>query len=160
MTRLYIVPLLLAVIALGVGTAHAQTADEIVGAMDKVRNPGQPFRLTDTLVQYVAGKPSNKLVLTVYSKVDASSGQFRNVVHWDEPVRDAGKMLLKNGNILWFYDPASKASVRLSAQQRLIGQASNGDVITVNLAKDYKSTLVGEEAIQDADRKERSCWHL
>ena len=64
------------------------------------------------------------------------------------------------GNLLWFYDPASKASVRLSPQQRLLGQASNGDAITVNLALDYTGKLVGEENIQDADRGQRQCWHL
>jgi len=65
-----------------------------------------------------------------------------------------------DGTRMWFYDPASKASVRLSPQQRLIGQASNGDVVTANLAKDYRGTLVGEETLQDAERKSRQCWHL
>ena len=54
-----------------------------------------------------------------------------------EPPRDAGKMVLLDGRSLWFYDPASKASVRISPQQRLIGQAAIGDVLTVNLAVDY-----------------------
>jgi hypothetical protein len=69
-------------------------------------------------------------------------------------------MVLLNGPSLWFYDPASKASVRLSPQQRLIGQASVADVLTVNLARDYASKVVAEEALQDADRKERQCWHV
>jgi hypothetical protein len=64
---------------------------------------------------------------------------------------------------MWFYDPASKSSVRISPQQRLVGQASEGDVITVNLAKDYSAKLVGPaggEMLDDADRKPRKCWHL
>jgi len=125
-----------------------------------VRNPGQPFRLLDTLTEYVGGKPGNRIVLAVNSKLDPATGQFRNLIRYVEPPRDAGKMLLKNGNILWFYDPASKASIRLSPQQRLLGQASNGDVVTVNLALDYRGTMAGEETIQDGDRKERACWRL
>jgi len=76
------------------------------------------------------------------------------------PARDAGKLMLKNGNDMWFYDPTSKASVRLSPQQRLLGQASNGDVATVNLGKDYKPTLAGEEEVQDGERNKRKAHKL
>jgi hypothetical protein len=68
--------------------------------------------------------------------------------------------MLKNGNDLWFYDPVAKASVRLSPQQRLLGQASNGDVATVNFAKDYKATLIGQEEIQDGERHTRKSHKL
>jgi hypothetical protein len=68
--------------------------------------------------------------------------------------------MLKNGNDLWFYDPASKASVRLSPQQRLLGQAANGDVVTVNFARDYDARLAGEEHVADGDRQMRHCHKL
>src|SRR5262249_16332355 len=55
---------------------------------------------------------------------------------------------------------ASKTSVRISPQQRLTGQASDGDVLSVNLARDYSARLVGEETIKDADRADRDAWHL
>jgi outer membrane lipoprotein-sorting protein len=139
--------------------AAAQTAQEIIAASDKVRNPGQPFRVTDTLVEYVGGTARNSDTLVVYAKTDAS-GQFRDLVRYIDPPRDAGKMVLLDGTVLWFYDPASKASVRISPQQRLIGQAAIGDVLTVNFALDYKGTLVGAESIQDSTRKPRDCWHL
>ena len=81
-------------------------------------------------------------------------------MRYTAPPRDAGKAALLDGTILWFYDPASKASVRISPQQRLLGQASIGDVLTVNLAVDYAGKLVGTEQIQDAGRQQRICWHL
>ena len=146
--------------ALLVQPAHAQTAAEIVAASDAVRNPGQPFRLTNTLTEYRSGKPGSRTTLLVFAKEDRNTGQFRNLVRFIEPPRDSGKLILMASHVMWFYDPASKASVRLSQQQRLIGQASNGDAVTVNLAKDYKGRLVGEETLQDADRKNRTCWHL
>jgi outer membrane lipoprotein-sorting protein len=68
--------------------------------------------------------------------------------------------MLKNGNDLWFYDPSSKASIRISPQQRLLGQAANGDVVTVNLAKDYQANLIAEEDIQDGERQTRHCYKL
>lgn len=145
---------------LPVASLHAQSAQEIIAASDKVRNPGQPFRLTDSLVEYRSGKPADKIVLNISAKTDPGTGQFRNVIRFAEPPRDAGKLMLKVGNVLWFYDPASKASVRLSPQQRLLGQASNGDAVTVNLALDYTGKLIGEDTIQDAERVNKRCWHL
>ena len=141
-------------------TAAAQTAQEIIAAADKVRNPGQPFRATDTLTEYVAGKPRNQDQLVVFSKEDPATRQFRNLVRYVGPPRDAGKMVLLDGHNLWFYDPASKASVRISPQQRLIGQASVGDVLTTNFVIDYAGALLGDETIADADRQQRACWHL
>jgi Outer membrane lipoprotein-sorting protein len=135
-------------------------AQEIVAAADQVRNPGQPFRLTDTLVEYIDGQPRDRVVLVVYARESALTHQFDNVVRYVEPIRDLGKMVLMNGSNMWFYDPSSKASVRISPQQRLMGQASDGDVVTANLAKDYTAKLIGDEMLLDADRKNRNCWHL
>jgi hypothetical protein len=132
----------------------------IVAAADKVRNPGKPFRSTDTLTEYVHGQPRDADQLVVYAKEDPVTHQFRNIVRYVEPPRDAGKMALLDGTNLWFYDPASKASVRISPQQRLIGQASIGDILTINLAIDYNATLLGDETIADAGRQQRVCHHL
>jgi len=135
-------------------------AKEVIEATDRVRNPGQPFRVALALIEYVNGKPRNQSGLVVYVRQDKQTQQFNNLVRYAEPPRDAGKMVLFKGNNLWFYDPASKASIRISAQQRLVGQASEGDVLTVNLARDYTTKIVGQESLQDADRKNRDCWHL
>lgn len=152
-----------AVAAIGLGLAargHASDAQSILAASDAVRNPARPFAVTVTLVEYRGGKQTELNTLTVYAKADGSSGQYRNLVRFVAPARDANKLMLKNGNDLWFFDPASQASIRLSPQQRLLGQASNGDVVTVNLAKDYKAELEGEEEIADGERIKRRCHKL
>jgi outer membrane lipoprotein-sorting protein len=153
--------LVFAALAMLAANVSAQDkVEDIVAASDRVRNPDQPFRLTNTFVEYVKGQPRNRVVLVVYAREDQATRQFGNLVRYVDPPRDSGKMVLLNGPNLWFYDPASKASVRLSPQQRLIGQASIADVLTVNFARDYASKLLGEEKLQDADRTERECWHV
>lgn len=142
------------------GPARAADAQQIVAAADAVRNPQEAFRTTATLTDYKDGTPIDRIVFAVYSKVDPRTGQFRDVLVYVEPPRDAGKIVLLNGHDLWFYDPASKTSVRISPQKRLIGQASAGDVLTETLAIDYRAALAGDETIDDADRKPRDCWHL
>lgn len=138
----------------------APNADEILAASDAIRNPGQPFSVTVTLTEFQASKQVDTSTLTSYSRTQQQGDQFASLIRFVLPARDAGKLMLKNGNDLWFYDPTSKASVRLSPQQRLLGQASNGDVVTVNLAQDYKATLVGDEDIQDGERRTRKAYKL
>jgi hypothetical protein len=140
--------------------AEAQTAQEIVVATDQVRNPDRPFRSTLRLTEYVGGQERDHDSLVLYSKEDGATRQFRNLVQYVEPARDAGKRVLLDGHSLWFYDPNSKVSVRISAQQRLIGQAAIGDILTVNLAADYTPNIVATETIDDATRQPRKCWHL
>jgi outer membrane lipoprotein-sorting protein len=142
------------------GARAAPTGQEIIAAVDAARNPGQGFRVDDTLTEYINGQPRDMMRIVVFAKQNPATRQYNNLVRYVEPARDVGKMVLMNGSNMWFYDPSSKASVRISPQQRLLGQASNGDVATVNLAKDYTATLLGEEKLLDADRQNRDCWHL
>ena len=138
----------------------APDAQALLTASDAIRNPGQPFRVTVTLTEFEKGVQVETSTLTSYSRTLDSGGQFSSLLRFDQPARDAGKLMLKNGNDMWFFDPATKASVRLSPQQRLLGQASNGDVVTVNFAKDYQATLAAEETVQDGERKTRKAYKL
>ncbi len=151
----------LASIIFGSGLASAAPgAEELLAASDAIRNPGRAFSVTVTLTEFQAGKQIDSSTLVSYSRTQEQGGQFASVIRFVLPARDAGKLMLKNGNDLWFYDPTNKASVRLSPQQRLLGQASNGDVATVNLARDYKVTLVADEDIQDGERRTRKAHKL
>ena len=141
-------------------TCAAPTADEILAASDAIRNPSKPFSVTVTLTEFQGGKQVDTSTLVSYARTNQVGGQFSSLIRFVQPARDAGKLMLKNGNDMWFYDPVSKASVRLSPQQRLLGQASNGDVATVNLARDYKATLAATEDVQDGERKTRKAHKL
>lgn len=154
----HVVAACLAGLAMAV-SAWAQNPQEILAAADAVRNPGQSFHLVNTLTEYVGGRVNSTVVLSVYSK-QTPSREYATLVRYTDPPRDRGKMVLMNGASMWFYDSASKSSVRISPQQRLMGQASDGDVVTVNFARDYHALSAVEETVKDAERKERSVWHL
>lgn len=138
----------------------APDAQDILRASDAIRNPGRPFSVRVTLTEFEAGKQVDSSTLVTYSRAQEDNGQFASLVRFVLPARDAGKLILRNGDDLWFFDPNTKASVRLSPQQRLMGQASNGDVVTVNLAKDYAAQLIGEEETADGERKTRAAFKL
>lgn len=150
-----------AAIAVVVLPAQAQVdAQALLTASDAIRNPQQPFRVTVTLTEFEKGQQVDSTTLTSYARVLESTGQFATLVRFDQPARDAGKLMLKNGKDLWFFDPGTKSSVRISPQQRLMGEASNGDVITVSFARDYKAALAGEETVNDGERKPRRSYKL
>ena len=158
--RRAILLLIMSCVALSTNVIAAPNAQSILAASDQIRNPDKSFGLTVTLVEYKGGKQTDSNTLGIYSRADTSNGQFRSLMRFVAPARDAGKLMLKNGNDLWFFDPNSKSSVRLSPQQRLLGQAANGDVVTVNLAKDYRAELAAEEDVVDGDRQSRHCYKL
>jgi len=146
--------------ACGATAFGAPDPQALLAASDTIRNPARPFSIGVAITEYTNGKQSDSNALQVYSKADASNGQFRSLIRFTAPARDADKLMLKAGNDLWFFDPASKASIRISPQQRLLGQASNGDVVTVNFAAAYRATLEGEEEVSDGDRQPRRCHKL
>jgi outer membrane lipoprotein-sorting protein len=142
--------------------AHAdeRSAQQILQAADAMRNPPGSFSVRLQLTEYRQGRLSANSVLIVYARPSADSGQYRNLVQFVTPARDAGKLMLRNGADLWFYDPSSRASVRISPQQRLLGQASNGDVMTTQLARDYRAERIGRELLKDGEGVQRDSLNL
>src|ERR1700733_5209828 len=72
------------------------SAADIVAAADRVRNPEKPFRLSLVLVEYQSGQAHDSVSLAVHSKIDPATHQYRNLVRYAAPARDAGKLVLLN----------------------------------------------------------------
>lgn len=146
-----------------IASVHATSelkAQQWLAATDNVRNPNGAFSVKVVLSEYRQSKLAASSQMVVFAKPSDSTGQFNNLIRLETPSRDEGKLVLRNGLDIWFYDPASHASVRISPQQRLLGQASNNDVMSTNLAKDFEATLVGIETITGGDSKPLRCVHL
>lgn len=146
--------------ACGPAALAAPDAQKILADSDAIRNPGKPFRVDTELIEYRHGKKVDTTKLAVYSRAAESSGQFRSLVRFLAPARDVNKLMLKVGNELWYYDASNKSTIRIPPQQRLLGQAANGDVVTVNFSKDYVAEYMGEEEIRDGERAQRRCHRL
>lgn len=138
----------------------APDAQALLAQSDAIRNPSQPFKVTVTLTEFEKGVQVNTTTLLSLARTLEAGGQFASLVRFVQPVRDAGKVMLKNGSDLWFYDPGTKSAVRISPQQRLMGQAANGDVVTVNFARDYQATVAAEETVRDGEKQTRKSYKL
>ncbi|MBL8340840.1 MAG: outer membrane lipoprotein-sorting protein [Rubrivivax sp.] len=58
---------------------------------------------------------------------------------------EAGQKVLMLGDDFWLLLPGSQRPVRITPTQKLLGDASTGDIATLSWASDYTGTVVGEE---------------
>ncbi len=61
------------------------------------------------------------------------------------PARNKGEVYIFNDRTMWFYKPALKKPVSISARQKLSGQAANGDIASTYYSRDYLPSLEKEE---------------
>lgn len=141
-------------------SAGMPNANELVVKSDKIRNPDKSFRMKTALIEYRNNKETQKMLFSVYSKPNLKTGEYNTLIKFLEPSKDYGKLMLKDGANIWFFDPLSKSTARISPQQRLMGQTSNGDVMTINFSNDYAASIVKEENITSADKKKIDCYML
>ena len=113
---------LITTILLTATTLFAQniTPIEIVNNSDKIRNPSDSFYQKSLITEFQNAKK-------------ARDGQFKTLVKILKPKKDREKLMLREGNSMWMYDPNSKAIAQISPQQRLMGQSSTADVMSANL---------------------------
>ena len=142
-------------LAAAVGVRAADDADEIVKRADLVRGPADPFTLKMNVVAYKGSE-----VLTSTSVLVNTHDFSRSLVEFVAPPRDAGRKLLRVSENMWVRIPASRRSIRITPQQRLLGQASNADVMGINYANDYSSKLLGDEEVTSYDGAKVNCYKL
>jgi len=63
--------------------------------------------------------------------------------------------VLMLGDDFWLLMPSSQRPLRITPTQKLLGDASTGDVATLRWSEDYTAELVGEERCGD-----QACLHL
>lgn len=125
--------------------AAAQEADDILAKADGYRNfKGRPFSFDLQLINKETGEADKSFALRVEVQ-----NSHRSLVVYTEPAAERGKALLMDGNNLWFSSPGTSRPLRITPQQRLIGEASNGDVANTDFSGDYTPSLLGSEVIDD-----------
>ncbi len=69
------------------------------------------------------------------------------------PERSRGRKLLMKDYDIWLFTPNIKKAIRISLEQKLSGQVSNGDIARTNYAEDYDATII-------EDKKDADNFHL
>jgi putative ABC transport system permease protein len=86
---------------------------------------------------------------------DVAVRDGRGLVRVLAPAKQAGEKILLDGRAMWYGKKGLRKPVSISPQQRLSGEAANGDIAAVHYARDYTSTYVGEVKVDGKD-----CYEL
>lgn len=122
---------------------------EILKQSDAARGGGLPGITWNIKLTAVDGDGLQERGLTVRARGNDS------LVEFFQPPKIKDQKLLTVERNMWFIKPGLRKPTPISARQRLVGQASNGDVAATNYSGDYQATLLGEEVING-----ESCYRL
>lgn len=86
---------------------------------------------------------------TVYVKPDR-----RSLVVMRTPI-EIGQKVLMLGEQFWLLMPDTQRPLRITASQKLLGEAAVGDVASLTWSEDYEGSAAGEEIVDG-----RPCLHL
>lgn len=145
-------------------TGHAAPdVASILKTADQFRT-GATHLQVETLVTTLTreGQPDKERRYTVF----VTDGH-RSLVLMKSPA-EVGQKVLMLGDDFWLLMPGSQRPMRITASQKLMGDASTGDIATLSWSDDYSGSVVGEEPCQapgsadttPASAKPRSCWQL
>ncbi len=137
-------------------TAQAQDVATLLKATDKYRMSADNLQV-ETLINVVNadGTPDKERRYKVFAQAKRQS-----LVLMQSPA-EAGQKVLMLGDDFWLLMPNSQRPLRITPMQKLLGDASTGDVATMSWAEDYTGKLVGEEPCDDSGAAaKQSCLHL
>jgi hypothetical protein len=143
----------LAVMAL---SAQAQEVATLLKATDRYRMSADNLQVeTQINVVNADGSPDKERRYTVFAQAKRQS-----LVLMKSPAEQGQKVLML-GDDFWLLMPNSQRPLRITPMQKLLGDASTGDVATMSWADDYSGKLVGEEPCDEAVAAAgHPCLHL
>jgi hypothetical protein len=147
MTMKYIIQTVLMLIAL---QAHAQGMSDLLKAADRYRVSAANMQVETQINTFNAdGSPDKERRYTVFAQANHQS-----LVLMQSPA-EKGQKVLMLGDDFWLLMPNSQRPLRITPMQKLLGDASTGDIATLSWADDYTAQLVGEESCDAVP-----CTHL
>lgn len=133
--------------------AVAQDVDAMLRDADRYRTGADNLQV-DTLVQSYKtdGTLDKERRYTVFAQQD------RRTLVLMQSAAEKGQKVLMLGDDFWLLMPSSQRPMRITPMQKLLGDASTGDIATMRWSGDYSATLVGEEPCQPGET--RLCYRL
>ena len=122
--------------------AEEASSQQLIRDADRFRGfPGQGFKFKLEVTSIIPGEAKRTNRMSVFVR------EADSLVRFDAPVRDRGKAMLFKDRALWFHIPKTRKLIRIAPLQRLLGDASNGDVAGTQFSTDYQSEITGRGSI-------------
>ena len=146
----------LAALAAAFAAASASAADDVptlLKAADSYRTGADNLQVeTQVSVLNRDGSLDKERRYTVFVQA-----QHKSLVLMRSPA-EAGQKVLMLGDDFWLLMPGSQRPLRITPSQKLLGDASTGDIATMSWSDDYTGSVVGDEPC--LPEAEAVCQHL
>jgi Outer membrane lipoprotein-sorting protein len=154
----------MAAVAFALLASHcfAQDVPTLLKAADKYRMSSDNMQVeTQISVLNADGSPDKERRYTVFAQQKhqsllAGGSQHQSLVLMQSPA-EKGQKVLMLGDDFWLLMPGSQRPLRITPMQKLLGDASTGDIATMSWAEDYTGAVAGEEACGEPAQP---CVHL
>lgn len=129
---------------------QAQGLNDLLKATDRYRMSATHMQVDTQITTFHAdGSPDKERRYTVLAQ-----GHQQSLVLMQSPAEKGQKVLMLKDDF-WLLMPNSQRPMRITPMQKLLGDASTGDIATMSWADDYSAQLVGDDACGDTP-----CTHL
>ena len=132
--------------------AHADDVSALLKAADKYRMSGDNMQIdTQISVFNTDGSADKERRYVVFAQA-----KHQSLVLMQSPA-EKGQKVLMLGDDYWLLMPGSERPLRITPMQKLLGDASTGDIATLSWADDYTGSVAGEEPCGEPVQP---CLHL
>ena len=126
--------------------AFANDTAPMVKNADAYRLDTASAKVVSLVTLYKNGELDKTRQYNVYTRPERES-----LVVFKSPV-EAGQKMLMLGDNYWLVMPKSRRPIRITPMQKLLGEASVGDVSTLTWSQDYRATLTAQETLTINER--------
>ncbi len=145
---------ILAAALIAAGAAQAADVAALLKDADRYRTRQDNLQVeTQVNVQNRDGSADKERRYTVFVQA-----QHKSLVLMRSPAEQGQKVLML-GDDFWLLMPGSQRALRITPSQKLLGDASTGDIATMSWSEDYAGTLAGEEGCT-SEAPAPPCLHL
>ncbi len=127
----------------GQAQSHAETGENILRKVDHIRAADRPMVMQVKMTYHRKNNSTDIQQIEIHSK-----NRNKSLILYTYPPRMKGQSVLLVDNNLWIYVKGTRQPIRISARQRMLGQASTGDLAKMTFSEDYTATIEGEETFE------------
>ena len=145
-------PMAAVVLALLASHCFAQDVPALLKVADRYRMGSENMQVDTQISVFNAdGSPDKERRYTVFAQA-----KHQSLVLMQSPA-EKGQKVLMIGDDFWLLMPNSQRPLRITPMQKLLGDASTGDIATMSWTEDYGGTVAG---IEDCGEPKQPCIHL
>lgn len=114
----------------------AESVERLLEQADRFRIPGGDVVVEVEILQFKGGVEKKRRDYSVYLKPGR-----RSLVLFRHPSERGQKVLMVDEKF-WMVMPGSRRPIRITPMQKLLGEASTGDIATLTWSEDYRGKIV------------------